>query len=710
MVHPDNLDVINAFNTARWELILEELKERGIRLFIVYVLQLEMATLATLENVKNVIFLYLRQLARPSSPTKDSISLVSHYNPFAISRKASLTYQIPYRNSYVNRSKTAHTYATHPERVTQIIKSKDAHVLCSYFTSKKYVDKVEQLIEQRKSLLDSKHEGAKITYEHVIDCAQPGRKKIKHQQERSLEDEVEEEDIKPQSLVHRIADCGKRKPTKTTVMSLMLRKKYEDSKKFPILDPATPELMANKRAKITYEHVIDCAQPGRKKIKHQQERSLEDEVEEEDIKPQSLVHRIADCGKRKPTKTTVMSLMLRKKYEDSKKFPILDPATPELMANKSAVLRHRTTILPLILKSTKRAKQKDEDYSDRDIDHMDMQNSDVRSIKEREKYAEEPRMAIATASSERQSKTLDRLERRSSRRAGLSRNMTTVSVPLERLESSRKNIRQGAKSTSSSLEHKSPIKSNPASKEADDGESHKSFWSILNWTPFGYGAKQVNRPTPSIYVNRVFKNDKVDTPIHRDGESMKKAVFKNSKSTETDATDANVYCAKGTAMSKTNKRKSRTKDKKLGPPPGIKTKFFLSNSDVDNIDNLYQKVRTASATRPMEPVEDKKYSTRSECDYLVTKDHSPTYKLVTALQKRRMKYRLNRFKLAPGNLKQNSIKFINKPSTGVAAEVLPESDSYSLFVGKARYKLAYTGSTIVLVTSIVKEDRKGRKE
>ncbi|VEN62109.1 unnamed protein product [Callosobruchus maculatus] len=388
-----------------------------------------------------------------------------------------------------------------------------------------------------------------------------------------------------------------------------------------------------------------------------------------------------------------MSLMLKKKYEDSKKFPILDPATPEVMEKKSAVLRHRTTILPLILKSTKRAKVKEEHYSERDIDRMNMEDSDVKSIDEHVKYAQDPRMAkLASAYSERQSKTLDRKETMSSRGAALSRNMTTISVPVSRLKSSGKKVSKGVKSASSSSLRTSPsIQSDSVSKGAEDSESRKSFWSILNWTPFGYGAKQVNRVNPSISVNRVFKKDKVDTTVERDEErdedSVKKAVLINTKSKEA---DGNVK-KKGTVMSKKNKRKSRTKAKKLSPPPGVTTKIFLCSSDVDNIDRLYDKVRTASATRPMEPVEDKKYSTRPKLDinYLVTKDQSPTYKLVADLEKRKMKYILNRFKLVPKKLKHSSLKFVNKKSTGVVDKIVPESDNYSLFVGKARYKLAY---------------------
>ncbi|CAH1953541.1 unnamed protein product [Acanthoscelides obtectus] len=263
----------------------------------------------------------LRHLVRPSSPIRDSVCMVSCYNPFIVSRKPSLTYPIPYKNSFVNRARNAHTYATHPEKVRQLIKSKDAHVLCSYFTSKRYVDRVEQLIEQQKILLDDSQKGAKVTYEHVIDCAQPERSKIKREME-SKSDEGEQE----------------------------------------IDDEMSPAMFTN------------------------------------------------SAGRKKPVKTTVLSLMLKKKQEDTKKSPILNQAG----AIEGPVLRHRTTILPLILKNTKRIKQREKKFAETDsIEMKSVRSTEEENVKESRRFQ---KVAEAYPThSVKQARPLERPEKPSSR-------------------------------------------------------------------------------------------------------------------------------------------------------------------------------------------------------------------------------------------------------------------------------------------------------
>ncbi|CAH1953540.1 unnamed protein product [Acanthoscelides obtectus] len=454
----------------------------------------------------------LRHLVRPSSPIRDSVCMVSCYNPFIVSRKPSLTYPIPYKNSFVNRARNAHTYATHPEKVRQLIKSKDAHVLCSYFTSKRYVDRVEQLIEQQKILLDDSQKGAKVTYEHVIDCAQPERSKIKREME-SKSDEGEQE----------------------------------------IDDEMSPAMFTN------------------------------------------------SAGRKKPVKTTVLSLMLKKKQEDTKKSPILNQAG----AIEGPVLRHRTTILPLILKNTKRIKQREKKFAETDsIEMKSVRSTEEENVKESRRFQ---KVAEAYPThSVKQARPLERPEKPSSRGgfpsfllgAVLSRSMTTLSVPMSRLKSTKtKNtMNRVTKNIPSSIDLYQSVRPKPLHTQAEDGASQKSLWSILSWPPFG--SKQANKPTPLLSVNRVL--NKTDAAVEEDEQSQKKISLKNAKQKGT----ASNVMANGTVLSKKSKRKSRVKVKKLRPPEGVATtppRCYLFESEIDNINKLYDKVRSGPLAKKRRP-------------------------------------------------------------------------------------------------------------
>ncbi|XP_030757006.1 uncharacterized protein LOC115882861 [Sitophilus oryzae] len=127
-----------------------------------------------------------------------------------------------YKNGHLNANylnKYMSHFIVHPEKLKQVIKEKDAHMLCQFFDSEEYKRRVTEFLEMQSRILSTNTfvgvKPSNIKYQHVLSCAQPS-----YQATKTLIDGNMKEESTPKEQNTR-----KKKFRKGTIFDQMLMSK-----------------------------------------------------------------------------------------------------------------------------------------------------------------------------------------------------------------------------------------------------------------------------------------------------------------------------------------------------------------------------------------------------------------------------------------------------------------------------------------------------